>query len=366
MVCAAMKTTRHMALLVVAVALLALAAGVEATPTENLTLQVVPAPGAVVTDGKAGDWDLTAGAFLCANVEQEVNDFALWVHAMYDAERFYLLVRWVDRTPLNNHLDAGAENGWEGDCLQFRLITSEAGGEEMVSHLTAFRGADGKGRLDIVYGRDFNAGHLANADEQGARQAFARFADGRGYTQEIALPWKLLTRSGRPPAAGSRLACTIQGNISDANRARHSIFDVVREGTPADRPSQYNNYANWGLAEFVAKGRGPLPPVRLAGGKTYRVTLAQGAPVIDWDGLVKQETLPGILAAVELTPEKRAEIEALVKGLGAETFAERRAARAKLRALGAAAAPVLEAHLNDDDPEIREQAAETLRGLGGE
>ncbi len=41
-----------------------------ATETENHVLRLLPAPGAVVVDGKADDWDRSGGVFVCGDVER--------------------------------------------------------------------------------------------------------------------------------------------------------------------------------------------------------------------------------------------------------------------------------------------------------
>src|SRR4051812_46126149 len=73
-----------------------------ATETENLDLQVLPAPGTVAVDGQIADWDLSAGIFSCGDVEKQRDQYATWFYAMYDKENLYLLARWTDRTPMNN------------------------------------------------------------------------------------------------------------------------------------------------------------------------------------------------------------------------------------------------------------------------
>src|SRR4051812_17476101 len=78
------------------------AVSAHATPTENLGLRVVPAPGRIVIDGSYKDWDLSGGIFICDNVETQRNTFSVWLHAMYDADNLYILARWTDSTPLNN------------------------------------------------------------------------------------------------------------------------------------------------------------------------------------------------------------------------------------------------------------------------
>src|SRR5437868_4786753 len=106
-----------------AAAVLALLAGVAtvgATPTENVSFHVLPAPAQVVVDGQADDWDLSAGIFACDDVEVQRDHFGVWLHAQYDAENLYLLARWNDDTPLNNPGQTIADYGFAGDSLQFR------------------------------------------------------------------------------------------------------------------------------------------------------------------------------------------------------------------------------------------------------
>ena len=62
-----------------------------ATETENLNMQVLPAPGKVVIDSKFDDWDLTGGIFACSDVENLRDQFGQWFHVMYDAENLYVL-----------------------------------------------------------------------------------------------------------------------------------------------------------------------------------------------------------------------------------------------------------------------------------
>ena len=143
-----------------------------ATETENLGIRVLPAPGKVVIDGKTDDWDLSAGIFTCSDVENQRASMATWFHAMYDAQNLYLLTRWSDETPLNNPGQTIADNGFNGDCLQFRIVTHPDDAGERASHWTCWRGRGGDDVMDVVYGKQFNQGHLKNAKTQGARQAF--------------------------------------------------------------------------------------------------------------------------------------------------------------------------------------------------
>ena len=76
---------------------LALAAlpAARATETEHLGMQVLPAPGKVVIDGKFDDWDLTGGILACGDAENLHDKYSVWFHTMYDGENLYLLARWL-------------------------------------------------------------------------------------------------------------------------------------------------------------------------------------------------------------------------------------------------------------------------------
>ena len=112
------------------VALLDATGSAAATETENHGIAILPAPGKVVVDGKVDDWDLSGGVFACNDVENQRDTFAAWIHAMYDRDALYLLARWRDETPMNNPRERMAGMGFNGDCLQFRIITHPGTPEE--------------------------------------------------------------------------------------------------------------------------------------------------------------------------------------------------------------------------------------------
>ncbi len=109
---------RHLLILSSLSVSLSFATYARATPTENLGLRVLPTPGNMTIDGNANDWDLSGGIFTCDDVQNQRARFALWFHAMYDAENLYLLAHFIDETPLNNPGQTIADYGFAGDCLQ--------------------------------------------------------------------------------------------------------------------------------------------------------------------------------------------------------------------------------------------------------
>ncbi len=184
-----------------------------ATETENLGISILPAPGKVVIDGKYDDWDLTGGLFTCSDVEHQRGTMGTWFHAMYDEKHLYLLVRWLDDTPMNNPGSTRGDYGFAGDCLQFRTITAVGTPNERAAHWTCWRDRDGLDVIDVAWGIHFDGGSLRDAKTKGAQQAFLKNADGKGYTQELAIPWELLCNNGYVPKAGDVMTITLEAQL---------------------------------------------------------------------------------------------------------------------------------------------------------
>ena len=271
-----------------------------ATETENQVLRILPAPGKVAVDGKTDDWDLSGGIFACGDVERLRDHYAVWFHAMHDADNIYLLARWLDPTPLNNGESSKGGHGFAGDCLQVRFITGCQTDHEVVTWLTCWRDRDGIGVVDRVSPalRDcrrpcVRLPNLENALEYGARQAFRVDADGKGYVQELALPWKLLTADGKAPPTGSELRITLEPNFTTEAFGRLTIKDIFRAGLQPDRVFTFRAYDHWGAGILEKSGHVTPLPLRLADERELPVRLEQGVPVVDWSSLVQSRGWPG-------------------------------------------------------------------------
>ena len=303
------------------------AAAALATETENVDFRVLPAPGKVVVDGKMDDWDLSGSLFICSDVENCRNEYASWQSAMYDAENLYLLSRWIDTTPLNNPGLCGSDMGFQGDCLQVRIITSssgtpdakadDAGAGQRTTHVTAWRGRDGRDVIGLVYGKQLNEGEVKDAKTQGGRQAFVVNPDGKGYVQEISIPWKLLTRTGRAPKAGDTIVMTYEPNFSTTAKMRISTKDLFRPGVTPDRVFAFQAYDRWGLAKLEPAGRIAPLPLRLSDGRTFPVRLEKGLPAIDWKGLYKEDRQGGF-AKIRLQMPEDGFVSLIVSNAGGQ------------------------------------------------
>jgi len=274
-----------------------------ATPTENNLLRVLPAPAKVTIDGTTNGWDLSAGIFCCDEPISERDKMAVWLNGMYDQNNLYILARFIDDTPLNNPGQTIADYGWDGDCLQFRVITNFGLPNELVSHWTCWRGRDGHDLMDVAFGKNLHDGHIADAKTQGAQQAFTINPDGKGYIQELALPWKIISKGDGPPDAFNGLRATFEPNFTVGIHGRMSLKDLFQPNIRPDRVFTFRGWSQWGPAHLEAKPGPVVPqPVRLADGRTFPVTMKNGYPVVDWTGLIQTKELPGFVPVTFTMP----------------------------------------------------------------
>ena len=259
--------------------------------TEHLGMRVLPTPGDVIVDGKIDDWDLSGGVFGCNSIRRSRESYACWFHLMYDADNLYILVRWSDLTPMNNPMSAPNPEGFWGDSLQVRFMLSPGTMQERTTHVTAWMSAKDKADvINISYGRKFNEGKIADAQDHGARQEFLKNKDGKGYSQEIALPWKLLVaKDADPPKAGEKFVMTVQPNFSVGHKRIVRIVDILKPNAPRAGTWIFEAHERWGGALLEPKGNVKPWPVRLSDGRMFAVRMKNGAPVADWNTLVTGE-----------------------------------------------------------------------------
>ena len=298
--------------------LLLVCAPVMGTETENFNLAVPPAPGHVTVDGKTDDWDLTGGIFACGDVENQRDKFGVWIHAMYDADNIYLLARWMDPTPMNNPGSSKGDYGFNGDCLQVRFVIApdvnapgvvspgrdakDAPGAR-TSHLNCWRDRDGLDVVNIAWGRNFNEGEIRDAKSDGAAQAFQLLPDGKGYIQEISIPWRHLCKPGLMPTKGSKILMTIEPNFTVGTGGRLTIKDIFKPGVALDRVFTFSANDGWGYASLEESSKGIPRPVRLSDGREFPVRMENGITVVDWTGLIKSRESEGFKSIKFTMPE---------------------------------------------------------------
>ncbi len=274
-----------------ALALAGVSLPASAQQTDNNALHAVPAPGKVVVDGKVDDWDLSGQIDVFANFRTR-NTYSTKVAAMYDQENFYLLVLWRDPTPMFNMVDSNFDigSGWKSDCLQLRLKT-----DMVIADVTCWYSTAAKHPVvNIAYGR-FTGGRdketdvtafqsILDALKVGAQEAFLLGEDGKSYTQEIALPWKLITgqgaivkATGKPykepktygPGDSFNMGMEFLWGPPDGRTFPiHRYADLLMPGT-SNREFFWTAENIWGPVTLEPKGNLKLPAVEYAASTEY-------------------------------------------------------------------------------------------------
>ena len=257
-----------------------------ATMTENHGIHAVPVPSKITIDGKLDDWDLSGQVLMCYDVEALKDTYSAKVAAMYDADNLYLSVHWTDLTPMGNSHDPHyrAVKAWAGDCVQFRIKTDK------LSHVQSWYYAPkNEPSLFIDYGKNlttpFGGGHMQYFQTEGwklsgaAETAFRKDDDGKGYVQEIKLPWKLITES-KQYKAGDMFNLGVELLWGEADWPVHRFADNLAEGATG-REFFFTNYPAWGPLYLEAKGNLKLPVP--AWQKAMQVQEAQGPVEIGYN-----------------------------------------------------------------------------------
>ena len=232
--------------------------------TDNHGIHAVPAPHAVVIDGKLDDWDLSGQTLICYDVQILKDLCSGRVAMMHDAENLYVSIHWKDPTPIGNSHDPQfqASRGWAGDSVQMRFKT------DRISHLTAWCYAKKQEPfIDIAYGQSmtkpFDGGskQLVRTEgwkmQEGAEMAFKADADGKGYVQEIKLPWSLITLNGRA-ALGEKFSCGLELLWGEADWPVHRYADNLAEGQTS-REFFWTAHNAWGPVWLEKAGNLKLP-----------------------------------------------------------------------------------------------------------
>ncbi|MFH1920748.1 MAG: hypothetical protein ABIP48_12770 [Planctomycetota bacterium] len=249
--------------------------------TANHELRAVPVPQEVTLDGKLDEWDLSGEILMCYDVETLLDRHSVRAAAMYDKDGLYLSFRFMDPSPLVNHVDPDRKpsEGWKADAVQLRIWTDPEkpigppdGGR--ITHLDCYWYTDAeKPAAHVVFGRvgpgttaADHEGKIERAIGKGVDAAFLKDTEGTGYTHEMRVSWKLLRRDGQPYAAGESFRMGIEtfwGDATGREMCGFRMADLLNAEHP-HRDFFWANHRAWGTLRLMEKGNiAPSESVKL-------------------------------------------------------------------------------------------------------
>lgn len=247
----------------------------ESPTSNNSEINVLPAPGEVVIDGKDDDWDLSAGIW-SYNDPTLVKKHSVWTHLMWDAKGVYLLGRYSDPSPMKN-----ATRGkdfmlsWKADAMQARVIFDDKTPDEHQMHINLFHSSAEEQPYMIVKHGGFKSKPPYDAtgpdrpeqqekygvtmEQHGGKIAFRAWDNGEGYNMEAFWPWSYLRTNGQSLKAGDSFVFGIEamwGN-DDGTEMTHRLADNLKDDK-VNRIFFFRARDGWGKAVLKAAGKSDI------------------------------------------------------------------------------------------------------------
>ena len=248
------------------------------------SIRVHRAPAGMTIDGRLDEWpglgskSGSKSGFASALPGRDEATHGVQGRMMHDAEHLYIAAHVADPAALRNQYDPELDPhiAWQGGGLQVRFSADRRMGwpvdanspqyylarqispndaereksqNQKLSHLTLWHHAPtGRACVAINHGTRYAD---PTVNPTGAHGAFTADADGRGYTLEYAIPWRLLNAADDPPRSGDVLGTVWQVFWSDESGRlwRDQLIEVRNLEEPA-RMSPHERAACWGRAEF--------------------------------------------------------------------------------------------------------------------
>ena len=138
--------------------------------------------------------------------------------------------------------------------LRSKPFPTEVTSERIVSVIMWYDASTSQPRAKLQYGLDM---HHELPDPSGWTGAFRKDEDGRGYTLEYAIPWRLLNCEEQPPQEGEAFPMLWMAHWSDheGRIARGQLVEVTNHEPHAGQnlpPSVFfQNGPSWGKAMYL-------------------------------------------------------------------------------------------------------------------
>lgn len=239
-------------------------------------VRVAPPPAPVVIDAELSEWNRD-NAFRSACLPPYDDSYFVEGLMMYDAQHLYLAAHVGDPEPMRNVAPDTME--FAGGSVIVRVSTDRKLGWPLKGTMANAHSKDPKERPlpDSLSDRVVSIilSHDARTDEplirlqygfkfrvneshpSGWRGAFRKDADGRGYTLEYAIPWRLLHCEDDPPRAGDVMAALwmVHWSDTDGRLCRGQLVEVTNpqaRSRPGVAPATFfADGTTWGRAVYL-------------------------------------------------------------------------------------------------------------------
>lgn len=239
-------------------------------------IRIAPPVEPVVIDADLSEWNRT-DAFRSACLPPYSDTYFVEGMMMYDAQHLYLAAHVGDPEPMRNsasdimdfaggsvivRVSTDRKLGWplKGTMANARSKSPkhqplpDSLSDRVASLILSHDARTGEPRIKLQYGFDHRAGE---SQPSGWRGAFRKDADGRGYTLEYAIPWRLLNCENDPPRPGDEMAALWMVHWSDADGrlCRGQLVEVTNpeaRSKPGVTPATFfADGATWGRAIYL-------------------------------------------------------------------------------------------------------------------
>ena len=261
--------------------------------SQNEGMTIVPAPGKMTIDGDLKDWDWSGRIWVFADTA--VRDrYSVEAAGMWDKDNLYLAARWKAPLPMLSLInpDYNPDDGWKQDSWQMRIATPDrtlwvttwyyTPRKQPVMHLAYWKDANRySGTEPAVLLAAPPGGTLLG---QGAEMAYKADPDGKGFTQEIKIPWKLLFKETPEIKAGMTIRMGNEFLWSDPTGKTwpvHRYADNMQPGVTT-REFYFTDKNAWGNMTLSSTGQIPVRQYRSDTGRVVgtvpvRVTIPADA-----------------------------------------------------------------------------------------
>ncbi|MDA1052457.1 MAG: FecR domain-containing protein [Planctomycetota bacterium] len=239
-------------------------------------VRISPPAAPVVIDADLSEWN-RENAFRSACLPPYDGSYFVEGIMMYDAQHLYIAAHVGDPEPMRNVVSDAME--FAGGSVIVRVSTDRKLGwplkgtmtnanskdpmklplpdslsDRVVSLILSHDARTGEPRIRLQYGFNFRGNE---SPPSGWRGAFRKDADGRGYSLEYAIPWRLLQCENDPPRAGDVMAAlwTVHWSDTDGRLCRGQLVEVTNpqaRSKPGVTPATFfADGATWGRAVYL-------------------------------------------------------------------------------------------------------------------